>query len=57
MSLSFGRGGVLTLGPKKGGQPTRMLFQENGDALVMAGAFQAEFVQRNVAPGATCRVT
>ena len=44
VSLSFGRGGVLTLGPKKGGQPTKMLFQENGDALVMAGAFQSEFV-------------
>ena len=44
VSLSFGRGGVLTLGPKKGGRPTKMLFQENGDALVMAGAFQSEFV-------------
>ena len=44
VSLSFGRGGVLTLGPKKGGRPTKMLFQEDGDALVMAGAFQSEFV-------------
>ena len=42
-SLSFGRGGVLTLGGKKGA-PTKMLFQEGGDALVMAGDFQAEFL-------------
>ena len=41
-SFSFGHGGVLTLGPKKG-PVTRMLFQEGGDALVMAGDFQAEF--------------
>ena len=41
-SLSFGHGGVLTLGPKKG-TVTKMLFQEGGDALVMAGDFQAEF--------------
>ena len=41
LSLSFGRGGVLTLGPcKKGQPPTKMLFQEDGDALVMAGEFQ-----------------
>ena len=32
----------MTLGPKKG-PVTRMLFQEGGDALVMAGDFQAEF--------------
>ena len=41
-SFSFVHGGVLTLGPKKG-PVTRMLFQEGGDALVMAGDFQAEF--------------
>ena len=41
-SFSFGHGGVLTLGPKKG-SVTGMLFQEGGDALVMAGDFQAEF--------------
>ena len=41
-SFSFGHGGVLTLGPKKGPM-TRMLFQESGNALVMAGDFQAEF--------------
>ena len=41
-SLSFGRGGVLTLASKKGPE-TKMLFQEGGDALVMAGDFQAEF--------------
>ena len=41
-AFSFGHGGVLTLGPKKG-PVTRMLFQEGGDALVMAGDFQAEF--------------
>ena len=44
MSLSFGRGGVLRLGSHKGKAPTRMLFQEDGDALVMAGDFQSEFV-------------
>ena len=33
---------MLTLGPKKG-TVTKMLFQEGGDALVMAGDFQAEF--------------
>ena len=41
-SFSFGHGGVLTLGEKKG-PVTRMLFQQGGDALVMAGEFQAEF--------------
>ena len=43
-SLSFGHGGVLTLGAKIGQPATKMLFQENGDALVMAGEFQREFV-------------
>ena len=42
-SLSFGCGGVLTLGVKKAQQPTKMLFQQDGDALVMAGEFQSEF--------------
>ena len=41
-SLSFGRGGVLTLSAKKS-QAFKMLFQEDGDALVMAGNFQEEF--------------
>ena len=41
-SFSFGHGGVLTLGEKKA-PVTRMLFQQGGDALVMAGEFQAEF--------------
>ena len=36
-SFSFGHGGVLTLGPKKG-PVTRMLFQEGGDALVAANS-------------------
>eukprot|EP00438_Fugacium_kawagutii_P030131 Skav207857 [mRNA] locus=scaffold3511:13879:14532:+ [translate_table: standard] len=44
-SLSFGHGGVLTLGSNlKGKQMTKMLFQESGDAMVMAGEFQAEFL-------------
>ena len=43
-SLSFGRGGVLTLGTSKGKAPTKMLFQEDGDVLIMAGDFQSEFV-------------
>ena len=42
-SFSFGRGGVLTLSPFKSQQPSKMLFQENGDALVMSGKFQSEF--------------
>ena len=42
-SLSFGRGGVLMLGLHIGREPTRMLFQEDGDALVMARDFQKEF--------------
>ncbi len=44
-SLSFGHGGVLTLSSlnkKKPSQP-KMLFQEGGDVLIMAGDFQAEF--------------
>ena len=44
LSLSFGRGGVLTLGTHKGRAPSKMLFQEGGDVLVMAGDFQSEFV-------------
>ena len=42
-SFSFGRGGVVTLSPFKSQQPSKMLFQENGDALVMSGKFQSEF--------------
>ena len=43
-SLSFGHGGVLTLGTKrKKAEQTKMLFQEGGDVLIMAGDFQAEF--------------
>ena len=39
----FGRGGVLTLGTRIGRAPTKMLFQQDGNALVTAGGFQAEF--------------
>ena len=53
-SLSTGRGGVLTLGPKIGQRATKMLFQEDGDALVMAGEFQWEFVH-GVPPRRTWR--
>ena len=42
-SFSFGRGGLLTLSSCKAKQPTNMLFQEDGDALVMSGGFQSEF--------------
>ena len=49
-SLSFGHGGVLTLGTKKKkAEQTKMLFQEGGDVLIMAGDFQAEF-QHGVPP-------
>ena len=34
----------MTLGSHKGIMPTKMLFQEDGDALVMAGEFHSEFV-------------
>ena len=42
-SFSFGHGGVLTLCDRKAPRPSKMLFQEDGDALVMAGEFQSEF--------------
>lgn len=42
-SLSFGRGGVLTLSSFKSQQASKMLFQENGDALVLSGEFQSQF--------------
>ena len=41
-SFSFGHGGVLTLSDKKAAA-SKMLFQADGDALVMAGEFQSEF--------------
>ncbi|CAE7593396.1 cofH [Symbiodinium sp. CCMP2592] len=42
--------GVLTLGSKKKkAEQTKMLFQEDGDVLIMAGDFQAEF-QHGVPP-------
>ena len=41
-SFSFGHGGVLTLSERKAAA-SKMLFQADGDALVMAGAFQSEF--------------
>ena len=41
-SFSFGHGGVLTLSDRKAAA-SKMLFQADGDALVMAGAFQSEF--------------
>ena len=42
-SFSFGRGGVLTLSSSQSQQASKMLFQEHGDVLVMAGEFQSEF--------------
>ena len=42
-SFSFGHGGVLTLSSVKKQFPGKMLFQEDGDALIMAGKFQSEF--------------
>ena len=42
-SFSFGHGGVLTLCDRKAPGPSKMLFQEDGDALVMASEFQSEF--------------
>ena len=42
-SFSFGRGGVLTLSSFKSQQASKMLFQENGDALVLSGEFQSQF--------------
>ena len=50
-SFSFGHGGVLTLSSKKVAM-TKMLYQEGGDALVMAGDFQVEF-QHGVPPRST----
>ena len=41
-SFSFGHGGVLTLSDRKAAA-SKMLFQADGDVLVMAGAFQSEF--------------
>ena len=41
-SFSFGHGGVLTLSDRKAAA-SKMLFQADGDALVMAGEFQSEF--------------
>ena len=42
-SFSFGHGGVLTLGLQIGNkEPTKMLFQQESDALIMAGEFQKE---------------
>ena len=41
-SFSFGHGGVLTLSDRKAAA-SKMLFQADGDALVMAGDFQSEF--------------
>ena len=48
-SLSFGHGGVLTLTSnikrsKTPVGPTKMLYQSDGDALLMAGQFQSEFL-------------
>ena len=42
-SLAFGHGGVLTLGVHIGKPPAPMLFQEDGDVVMMAGQFQKEF--------------
>lgn len=44
VSFSFGRGGVLTL-KSRPPQKTKesMLFQEDGDVLILAGCFQQEF--------------
>ena len=42
-SFFFGHGGVLTLSDRKAAGPSKMLFQEDGGALVMAGEFQSEF--------------
>ena len=43
-SFSFGRGGVLRLKSTTGKGLEKMLFQEDGDVLVMAGKFQAEYL-------------
>ena len=43
-SFSFGRGGILTLMSQTSGKgASKMLFQEHGDVLIMAGKFQKEF--------------
>ena len=41
-SFSFGHGGVLTLSDRKAAA-SKMLFQADGDAFIMAGDFQSEF--------------
>eukprot|EP00435_Cladocopium_sp_Y103_P060083 s2413_g21.t2 len=43
-SFSFGHSGVLTLSAATKGSAGKMLFQEDGDALIMAGKFQSEFL-------------
>ena len=43
VSFSFGHGGVLTLRSLSGKKKETMLFQEDGDVLIMAGRFQEEF--------------
>eukprot|EP00435_Cladocopium_sp_Y103_P036203 s1794_g9.t1 len=43
-SFSFGHGGVLTLSAVRKQFPGKMLFQEDGDALIKAGKFQSEFL-------------
>ena len=43
-SFSIGRGGILTLMSQTSGKgASKMLFQEHGDVLVMAGKFQKDF--------------
>ena len=42
-SFSFGHGGILLLTPQTSGNGQKMLFQEDGDVLIMAGKFQHEF--------------
>ena len=43
-SFSFGHGGILQVLSQKGGPGTaKMLYQEDGDVLIMAGKFQEEF--------------
>ena len=42
-SFFFGHGGVLTLSDRKAAGLSKMLFQEDGGALVMAGEFQSAF--------------
>ena len=42
--IFFGRDGVLTLKSTTGKGLQKMLFQEDGDVLIMAGKFQAEYL-------------